>query len=155
MRKRLLAFLFVLCLGGFGGSVAFGQTGQYIGASIGAPLLQGYYGLEDAFAPDVDARIRLALGVFGGFAVNVGADALFNLSDLDNAGLATLYAGVGPSLGFGYGGASVDATGLIGVNYALDPGISLFGETGLGVGVSSFGAYIPFRLALGVNFNLR
>jgi hypothetical protein len=99
MRKRLLIVI-VSCLGWLGGPLVLGQTGQYAGVSIGAPLLQGYYGLEDALAPDVDARIRLALGLFGGLAVNVGADALFELSTLDDAGLATLYAGVGPSLGF-------------------------------------------------------
>jgi hypothetical protein len=180
MRKRLLIAL-VSCLAWLGGPLVLGQTGQYAGASIGAPLLQGYYGLEDALAPDVDARIRLALGLLGGLAVNVGADALFDLSALDDAGLATLYAGVGPSLGFagystafggqryGYSAFTLDATGLIGVNYALDSNVSLFGETGLGLGfvvvtaratgfptgASAGGAYLPFRLALGATFRIQ
>jgi hypothetical protein len=180
MRKRLLIVV-VSCLAWLGGPLVLGQTGQYAGASIGAPLLQGYYGLENALGPDVDARIRLALGLLGGFSVNVGADALFDLSTLDDAGLTTLYAGVGPSLGFagystsylgsryGYSAFTLDATGLIGVNYALDSNLSLFGETGLGLGfivvtaraagfpagASAGGAYVPFRLALGATFRIQ
>ena len=176
MRKSLWVVIVLL----LGYSVS-AQSGQYAGASVGAPLLQGYYGLEDALAPDVDARIRLALGIFGGFGISVGADAIFNLSTLDNAGLLQAYAGVGPSLGFagssyGYLGSSygysvfnIDATGLAGVNYALDPNINLFGELGLGLGFAAVtsraagfpttatagGLYVPFRLGLGVTFKIQ
>ncbi len=157
------------------GGSTLAQSGQYAGVSVGNPFLQGYYGLEDALAPDVDARIRLALGIFGGFALNVGADAIFDLGVLDDRGLLNGYAGVGPSIGFGgssylgsgYGYFSLDATGLGGVSYAIDPGLSVFGEAGLGVGyygvtsrsaglgsVSLGGFYVPFRLGLGLTFRL-
>ncbi len=175
MYKRLLVFV-VLFLGS-----AFAQSGQYAGVSIGTPFLQGYYGLEDALAPDVDARFRLSLGIFGGFGVSLGADALFDLSTLDNAGLLQSYVGVGPSIGFGgssssylgssysYGYFDFDVTGLAGIKYALDPNINLFGEAGLGLGIfgvtargasfptgaSAGGFYIPFRLGLGATFRIQ
>jgi hypothetical protein len=157
MRKVLL--IVVLLLWGS----AFAQSGQYAGVSVGAPFLQGYYGLEDALAPDVDARIRLSLGIFGGFGISAGVDALFDLGVLDDRGLLNGYAGVGPSIGFGgssYLGSgsgyfSLDATGLGGVRYAIDSGLSLFAEAGLGVGyISRGGFYVPFRLGLGLNFRL-
>jgi hypothetical protein len=173
MRKVLLAaVLFVM-------SGAFAQSGQYVGVSIGNPFLQGYYGLEDALAPDVDARIRLALGIFGGFGINVGADAIFDLGVLDDQGLLEGYAGVGPSIGFGsssyslagtgygYGYFSIDATGLGGVRYAIDSNLDFFAEAGLGLGyygvtsraaglggVTLGGFWFPTRLAVGLNFNL-
>jgi hypothetical protein len=173
MRKVLLATVLSVLLGAGWG--AFAQSGQYIGVSIGNPFLQGYYGLEDTLAPDVDARIRLALGIFGGFGINVGADAIFDLGVLDDRGLLEGYAGVGPSLGFGggsylsagYGYFSIDATGLGGVRYAIDSNLDFFAEAGLGLGyfgvtsratglASTFGGgfYFPFRLGVGLNFNL-
>jgi hypothetical protein len=156
---RTLLVVVALLLGG----TTFAQSSQYAGVSVGIPFLQGYYGLEDALAPDVDARIRLALGIFGGFGITAGADAIFDLGVIDDRGLLNGYAGVGPSIGFGgssylgsgYGYFSIDATGLGGVRYAIDPDLSLFAEAGLGVGyISRGGFYVPFRLGLGLNFRL-
>jgi hypothetical protein len=169
MRKVLLVVILCVVSG------ALAQSGQYAGVSIGNPFLQGYYGLEDTLAPDVDARIRLALGIFGGFALNVGADAIFDLGVLDDRGLLEGYAGVGPSIGFGgassgglgYGYFSIDATGIGGVSYAIDPDLSFFAEVGLGLGyygvtsraaglsASLGGIYVPTRLALGLNFRIQ
>lgn len=171
MPKALLVVIVLLL------SSAFAQSGQYAGVSIGNPFLQGYYGLEDALAPDVDARIRLALGIFGGFGINAGADAIFNLGVLDDRGLLNGYVGVGPSIGFGgssfggfgYGYFSLDATGIGGVRYAIDPNLSFFGEAGLGLGYLGVtsralgfptsatvgGFYVPFRLGLGLNFRIQ
>jgi hypothetical protein len=179
--RKLFIVVAVLVWGGLFSGSALAQSGQYAGASIGAPILQGYYGLEDVLAPDVDARIRLALGIFGGFGISVGADALFDLSTLDDAGLLQAYAGVGPSLGFagssysslgssyGYSVFNIDVTGLGGVKYALDPNINLFGEVGLGLGFAAVtaraagfpttatagGLYVPFRLGLGATFRIQ
>lgn len=153
---------------------ALGTT-SYAGASLGLPLLQGYYGLENGFAGG-DLRFRLALQPFFGFGISGGADLLFDLSRFGDDNEFTLYAGGGPSLNYfgrnfgdadlGYSLFGFDVTGVGGVNYRLDPGISLFAETGIGFGFGLVtgsddlipdgeigGLYVPIRFALGANFH--
>ena len=197
MRKLLVVFLTLFIIGA---GAAFGQeqqgqdddvevedlaisaeadalgTTSYAGGSLGLPLLQGYYGLENGFA-GADLRFRLALQPFFGFGISGGADLLFDLNRFGDDNEFTLYAGGGPSLNYfsrgfgpndlGYSLFGFDLTGVGGVNYRLDPGISLFGEVGLGFGLAFVtssnnlipdnsgigGLYVPIRLALGANFH--
>lgn len=198
MRKLLVLFLTLLVIGA-GTAFAQEQQGQdtdvevgdlavaaeadalgttsYAGGSLGLPLLQGYYGLENGFAGG-DLRFRLALQPFFGFGVTGGADLLFDLDRFGDDNEFTLYAGGGPSLNYfsrgydvagfdtSYSFLGIDVTGVGGINYRLDPGISLFAETGIGFGIgfitsrgdvpdnaSIGGLYVPIRLALGVNFH--
>ncbi len=149
----------------------FGTT-QYAGGSLGFPLLQGYYGLQDAFLGG-DLRFRLALQPLFGFNFVVGADSLHDITTFGDDDEFTLYAGGGPSIGYitgsvntvGYNYFAFDVTGVGGVNYRLDPSISLFGELGLGLGfgfgggvvagtqTSVGGLAIPIRLGLGANYH--
>ena len=195
--RKLLVLLLTLFMVGAGTTFAQEQQGQdndveiedlavsaeadalgttsYAGASLGLPLLQGYYGLENGFAGG-DLRFRLALQPFFGFGISGGADLLFDLSRFGDDNEFTLYAGGGPSLNYfsrgfgandlGYSLFGIDVTGVGGLNYRLDPGISLFAETGIGFGFGLVtgsddlipdgeigGLYVPIRLALGANFH--
>ena len=147
----------------------FGTT-QYAGGSLGLPLLQGYYGLQDAFLGS-DLRFRVGLTPVGGFGFTAGADLLYDFTTFGDDNEFTLYGGGGPSLRYiggsiantGYNFFAIDLTGVGGVNYRLDPDISLFGEAGLGLGFgfnegaiagqTYGGLFLPIRVALGANYH--
>ena len=150
MRKVLYTILATLL---FSGGAAFAQA-SWAGVSLGWPLLQGYYGMEDALGNDLDLRGRLAIQPLGGIGFAVGADALYDAATLDDEGNFLLYVGGGPSIGTLVGGFGFDVTGLAGVEYALeDTSTTIFGETRLGIGYSSeIGIFPSYGAALGVNF---
>lgn len=170
MRKLLI--LFILCAAFMMGSGL--AQGRYAGVSIGTPTLQGYYGLgEGVFIDNADTRIRLALGAFGGFGFEVGADLLFDGGVLDDEGLFTWYYGFGPGLGFynttiggfDYSALRINATGLGGVEYAINENFSAFGEVGAGLGIrigtgdfvgvnAPSLLYLPVRVGIGAKFFL-
>jgi hypothetical protein len=150
---------------------------NWAGASLGInPLISGYFGIPGLIG-DIDVRFRAGLNFLGGFGFNAGADALFNITTLDEI---NVYAGGGPSLSYSTwswgvpGFAVVDVTsfgiglsGLAGAEYRLDRNLGLFGELGLGLQyVSVSGAFDPavpapvisgigadIRVAAGVNFH--
>ena len=128
------------------------DTTQYAGGSIGLPIT-GYYGVSDMLFEDSDVRFRVGVLPFFLSYVNIGADVLFPLATLDDAGDFTLYAGGGPSIGFGFAGFFyADLTVLAGVDYRINDQISVFGEAGGGIGFG--GVVLPaYRGALGVLFH--
>lgn len=150
MRKILLTMLAALVMSG---GAAFAQT-SWAGVSLGWPLLQGYYGVEDALSDNLDIRGRLAVQPLGGIGFAVGADALYEAALLDDEGNFLLYVGGGPSIGTLLGGFGFDLTALAGVEYAFeDTSTTIFGETRLGVGYSSVvGVFPAYGAAVGVNF---
>lgn len=156
MRKIVLTTLAALMLSG---GAAFAQ-GSWAGISLGWPVLQGYYGMQNALGENLDLRARLGIHPIFGIAVNVGADALYQIQSFGDANEFDLYAGGGPSVGFitaaGVGGFTFDLTGLVGIEYNLNETTGIFGETRLGVGyvsVAGFGGVAPaYGGALGANF---
>ena len=150
MRKVLYTILATLL---FSGGAAFAQA-SWAGVSLGWPLLQGYYGMEDSLGENLDLRGRLAIQPIGGVGFAVGADALYDASTLGETDDFLLYVGGGPSIGTLVGGFGFDVTGLVGVEYAFeDTSTTVFGETRLGVGYSSvLGVFPSYGAALGVNF---
>lgn len=177
---RILISLIAVSTLGLGGALAqdlvvtpepdFGVTTQYVGGSLGYPGLQAYYHSEDIdFIEDSDIRFRASISPFGGFSFLVGADALFDLTELSDDGNLDLYAGGGPAVGFAsgfvtdingnrvsYSGFALELSGVIGVNYRLNQDISLFAEGGLGFGFvsASAGGFAPtFRSGLGANYH--
>lgn len=178
--RKLIATLASLAALGLGGALAQDvdvdirfddATSQYVGGSLGIPGFQVYYHSEemDFIGENSDVRFRLSVSPFGGFAVLVGADALFELSELDDEGVFNLYAGGGPAIGFAgatingteFGGVLFDVSGLLGVNYRVSEDLSVFAEGGAGFGfwavsdgTASVGGFMPtFRSGLGVNYH--
>lgn len=133
----------------------FGVSTQYVGGSLGFPGLQFFYQNDSIdITADSDLRFRLALPFFGGFGFSAGADALFDLVDLDDTGEFSLYAGGGPSVGILLGGFTFNLTGVVGVNYRINPDIGVFVEGGAGVGYrSSVGVFPAVRSGLGLNYH--
>ncbi len=135
------------------------DTTQYAGGAIGLPIT-GYYGVSDLLFEGSDLRFRVGFMPFWLSSVTVGADILFPLATLDDAGDFNLYAGGGPSLGFGlgiFGGFYGDLTGVVGVDYRINDQLSVFGEGGVGVAFRSAagvgGVGVAPRGALGVLFH--
>ena len=167
MKKIVMIILVLLS------TLSFAQSGQYAGAILGYPIA-GIYGLEDFLGKDADLRFRVSLSPYYGLGLGVGADALFDIAPLDDAGKLRAYGGGGAGLGFisvGNQYASVtaftlDVTGVIGVDYPIDDTFGIFVETGVGIGFnigaysSVFGAPVlggvgpAFRGGLGVKFKL-
>lgn len=175
MRKFLLVILATLTLGL---SSAFAQddmatSGQYAGAILGYPI-SGVYGLEDVLGEGIDLRFNASLNPFFGLGINVGADALIDISSLEltNANDILIYGGGGVNAGFlsvGNAIASVSAfslglSGVIGGEYMFDDAFGLFLETGAGAafnigsastlaGAPTIAGFSPtFRGGLGVKF---
>jgi hypothetical protein len=154
-------------------SVTFAQSGQYAGAFLGYPIA-GIYGLEDFLGKDADLRFRVSLSPFYSLGIGVGADALFDIAPLDEAGKLRAYGGGGAELGFAsyrnsFASVSVftiDALGILGVDYPIDESFGVFFETGLGIGFNiggyssivgapSVGFFSPaFRGGIGIKFKL-
>jgi hypothetical protein len=156
-------------------TLTFAQSGQYAGAFLGYPIA-GIYGLEDFLGKDADLRFRVSLSPFYGLGVGVGADALFDIAPLplDEAGKLRAYGGGGAELGFAsyrnsFASVSVftiDALGILGVDYPIDKSFGVFFETGLGIGFNiggyssivgapSVGFFSPaFRGGIGIKFKL-
>lgn len=167
MRKIFVLGLFLVSV------LSSAQSGQYAGAFLGYPIA-GVYGLEDFLGKDADLRFRVSLAPFYGLGISVGADALFDIAPLDEAGRLRAYGGGGAELGFwsvrnSFGSVSVftiDAIGTIGVDYPIDESFGIFVETGLGfgfniggassvIGAPTVGFFSPtFRGGLGLKFKL-
>lgn len=150
MRKVLLTILAALVLSG---GAAFAQNASWAGVSLGWPLLQGYYGMENALGNNLDLRGRMAIQPLGGIGFAVGVDALVQGGTFGDQNEFDVYFGGGPSIGTLVGGFGADVTALAGVEYDLDVQTALFGEARLGVGFSSvLGVFPAYGAALGVNF---
>jgi len=187
MRKFLVTLIAVAALGS-GAALA---QGYWAGASTGYPFgVTLHFGIEDLLSPGVDLRVNLrgdlirgsSTGVtYSGFAVGVGADVLYSLSDMVTDSPVLPYVGGGLMLGFvsgsatttgsppqtaGIGGISYDIHGLVGAEYPINPTWGVFGEGQLGYGaaaaaaadqfgniVSASTSGLTFALRLGVNYH--
>jgi len=131
MRKFLLIILATLTLGA---SSAFAQddmmmsSHQWAGVGLGYPV-SFYYGLENGLSEGIDLRFN-ATSYF--FNLSVGADALVDITTLDNLPV-TIYGGGGPNVAFLFSGnLGIGAGGVIGGEYMIDEQISAFLELGAG-----------------------
>jgi hypothetical protein len=170
MKKLLIAAAAIAI---FAGGTAFSQnfsaqynTSQYAGAVLGVPLT-AHYGISDLIWQGTDVRFRVSIvPLFTLTSVSVGADVLTELTTFDDAGRFVLYGGGGPNVGFASfsgvaSGFYADVTGLLGVDWRFAEDLSVFVETGAGVGYGAAGfmganlggLMFAFRGGLGLLFH--
>ena len=132
----------------------FGTT-QWAGVGLGYPVTF-YYGISDLLGDTTDVRFRASSYFFN---VVLGADALFDITTLDDLPV-DIYAGGGPTLGFGFAGRGfgIGVNGSVGGEYRLSEQLGLFAELGVGYVFYTGSAIVPLGgLApggsLGVNFH--
>ena len=171
MRKLLVASLGVLFLG-FGMSLAqtnanvSGQTAtvtiapqagtnfdttQNVGASIPFPL-SVHYTAENAqlFGATPDLRFSLS-GNFLATSLNLGVDALFTITQLDQN--IVLYGGPGLQLGTVFPvNPNIGLVGFLGGEYRFNREIGFFAELGSSINISKIFSFQP-RGVLGFNYH--
>ena len=163
MRKLLVAVVGTLLLTG----VAFAQTDvnvsvepqpglgydttQFVGASLPLPL-GIHYGLEnvDLFGTSPDLRFRLSGDVFSTGNISLSTDAMFNITQIEDA--IQIYGG--PSLGLGttfaFESPTISLAAFAGGEYRFNRELGFYVELGSGVTIPL--KFLP-RVSLGVNYH--
>ncbi|MEJ2289470.1 MAG: hypothetical protein P8Y02_12670 [Deinococcales bacterium] len=113
MRKVLITLLAITALGA---GAAFAQNGMgsqyWAGVSAGYPGASVHFGVSDV-APNLSVRANLGYGYAGhgtaGYGFTVGLDGMYNLPVNTGDLPLTVYAGLGPTAGFGYTASSTSS----------------------------------------------
>ena len=127
------------------------DTTQNVGASIPFPL-GVHYTIENAqlFGATPDLRISLS-GNFLNTSLNLGVDALFTITQLDQN--IVLYGGPGLQLGTVFPvNPNIGLVGLLGGEYRFNREIGFFAELGSSINISSIFSFQP-RGQLGFNYH--
>ncbi len=127
------------------------DTTQFVGASLPLPLGL-HYGLEnvDLFGTNPDLRFRLSGDVIYTGNISLSADAMFDITQIENA--IQIYGG--PSLGLGttfaFESPTISLAAFAGGEYRFNRELGFYVELGSGLTVPL--KFEP-RVSLGINYH--